>query len=232
MNGNDQVSDDDVLCAVSDSLSRVPVARPPQLETVMARGRARQRRRRASGMTAALTVVAAVAATVTVTALPAGRHPAAPAVSDGVNSAPSARLAAWTVTRQAGGDIKVTINELRDPAGLQRTLRADGVPASVSFLDQRNPACRVLAFDPALLAKIFPARSAGVVHHLPGGEILSTGASAGGDAGGDMVIDPAAIPGDVGLQLAFHTMGGGTAGHSTILGRTALVHASPQCTGS
>jgi hypothetical protein len=228
MNGNDQVSDDDVLCAVSDSLSRVPVARPPQLETVMARGRARQRRRRASGMTAALTVVAAGAAAVTVTALPAGRHPAAPAVSYAVNSAPSARLAAWTVTRQAGGDIKVTINELRDPAGLQRTLRADGVPASVSFLGQRNPACSMLAFDPALLAKILPARSSGVVHHLPGGETLSTG----GSAGGDMVIDPAAIPGDVGLQLAFHTLGGGTAGHSTILGRTALVHASPQCTGS
>jgi hypothetical protein len=228
MNGNDQASDYDVLRAVSDSLSRIPVARPPQLETVMARGRARQRRRRASVTTAALTVVAAGAAAVTVTALPAGRHPAGPEASSAPSSAPSARLAAWTVTRQADGDIKVTINELSDPAGLQRTLRADGVPASVTFLDQRNPACRVLAFNPALVAKIFPARSSGVVHRLPGGEVLS----AGGTVGGDMVIDPTAIPNDVGLQLAFLTMGGGTAGHSTILGRTALVHASPRCTGS
>jgi hypothetical protein len=228
MNGNDQASDYDVLCAVSDSLSRVPVARPPQLETVMARGRARQRRRRASGMTAALTVVAAGAAAVTVTALPAGRHPVRPEASSAASSAPSARLAAWTVTRQADGDIKVTVNELRDPAGLQRTLRADGVPASVTFLDQRNQACSILAFDPALVGKIFPARSAGVVHHLPGGGILSTG----GSAGGDMVIDPTAIPSDVGLQLAFLALGGGTAGHGTILGRTALVHTSPQCTGS
>jgi hypothetical protein len=228
MNGNDQASDYDVLCAVSDSLSRVPVAQPPQLETVMARGRARQRRRRASVTTAALTVVAAGAAAVTVTALPADRHPAGPGASPAASSTPSPRLAAWTVTRQADGDIKVTVNELRDPAGLQRTLRADGVPASVTFLDQRNPACGVLAFDPALLAKIFPARPSGVVHHLPGGEVLSTG----GSADGDMVVDPAAIPSDVGLQLAFLTMGAGTAGHSTILGRTALVHASPQCTGS
>jgi hypothetical protein len=228
MNDNDQASDHDVLCAVSDSLSHVAVARPPQLETVMARGRARQRRRRASVMTAALTVVAAGAAAVTVTALPSSGHPAGPAASSAASSAPSARLAAWTVTRQPDGDIKVTVSELRDPAGLQRTLRADGVPASVTFLDQRNPACSMLAFDPDLLAKIFPARSLGVVHHLPGGEVLSTG----GSAGGDMVIDPTAIPSDVGLQLAFLTMGGGTAGHSTILGRTALVHASPQCTGS
>jgi len=40
------------------------------------------------------------------------------------------------------GDIKVTIRELRDPAGLQRTLRADGVPASVTFAGQQNPACQ------------------------------------------------------------------------------------------
>ena len=31
------------------------------------------------------------------------------------------------------GTIYVTINELKDPAGLQSTLRADGVPASVTF---------------------------------------------------------------------------------------------------
>jgi hypothetical protein len=178
--------------------------------------------------TAALIVVVAGAAAVTLTTLSAGRRPAGPEASSAASSAPSARLAAWTVTRQADGDIKVTINELRDPAGLQRTLRADGVPASVTFLDQRNPACGVLAFDPALLARIFPARSSGVVRHLPGGDVLSTG----GTPDGDLVIAPTAIPSGVGLQLAFLTMGADTAGHSTILGRTALVHASPQCTGS
>ena len=34
---------------------------------------------------------------------------------------------------QANGDIDVTINQLKDPAGLQATLRADGLPAIVIF---------------------------------------------------------------------------------------------------
>jgi hypothetical protein len=220
MNGNDQASDYDVLCAVSDAMSCVPVARPPQLEAVTTRGLARQRRRRASGMTAALATAAAAAAAVTVTALPAGSHPASPAAS--------ARLAAWTVTRQASGDVRITISELSDPAGLQSALRADGVAASVTFLSQPNPACSPLGSGPGLLGKIFPGRPSGVVHHLNGGLVLGTG----GKAGADMVIDPSAIPGGAGLQLGFSRMDGGIPGHYNILSRTALVHTSQQCTGS
>jgi hypothetical protein len=41
------------------------------------------------------------------------------------------QLAAWTVTKQTDGDIHVTIRDLRDAAGLQAALRADGVPAKV-----------------------------------------------------------------------------------------------------
>jgi hypothetical protein len=223
MNGNDQANDYDVLRAVSDSLSRVPVARPPQLEAVMARGRARQRHRRASGMTAALAAAVAAAA-VAVTVLPAGSHPAGPVAS----ASAGARLAAWTVTRKADGDINVTISELSDPAGLQSTLRADGVPASVTFLSQPNPACSPLGFGPGLLGKIFPASPSGVVHHLSGGLAVGTG----GKAGGDMVIDPSAIPSGAGLQLAFSEMGGSTPGQFTILGHMALVRASQRCTGS
>ena len=47
-------------------------------------------------------------------------------------------LAAWTVVKQADGKVSVTIRQFRDPAGLQRKLRADGVPASVIF----NPRLR------------------------------------------------------------------------------------------
>ena len=54
---------------------------------------------------------------------------------------PQARLDAWTVSKQANGNIQVTINQLQDPSGLQSTLRADGVPASVTF-GQHNPACQ------------------------------------------------------------------------------------------
>ena len=55
---------------------------------------------------------------------------------------PAAQPAAWTVATQADGNIRVAIRELRDPAGLQRTLRADGVPVSVTFTGQPNPACQ------------------------------------------------------------------------------------------
>ena len=227
MNGNDQASDYDVLCAVSDSLSRVRVARPPQLEAVMARGRSRQRRRRASGMTAALAAMAVVAVGAAVaTTTPAGSHPAAPAVS--------ARLAAWTVARQADGDIHVTIRELSDPAGLQSALRADGVPVSVTALGPSNPACRPLRIDPARLGKIFPVTSPGARQQLPEGVNVGRARGVNVGIGGqqEMVIDPSAIPGGVGLQLAFARIGGRTSGRWMILGREALVHASRPCTGS
>ncbi len=42
------------------------------------------------------------------------------------------------------GNPRITFREATDPAGLQRTLRADGVPASVTFTGQQNRAspCR------------------------------------------------------------------------------------------
>ena len=48
---------------------------------------------------------------------------------------------AWAVTRSPGGAITVTVGKaLRDQAGLQRALRADGVPAYVRPLTNRCPA--------------------------------------------------------------------------------------------
>ncbi len=44
------------------------------------------------------------------------------------------KLAAWSVIKERHGLVKVTIRELRDPAGLQKTLRAAGVPANVRFV--------------------------------------------------------------------------------------------------
>jgi hypothetical protein len=41
------------------------------------------------------------------------------------------RLAAWTVTKQPAGNVMVTLHEVRHPARLQQTLRADGIPARV-----------------------------------------------------------------------------------------------------
>ena len=169
------MTDDDVLTevrhsltAARDALADVRMSRPA--ETIMNRARKRRVRR---GLTAA--AMAAGTAALAVTALlPGGTGPA--------------RLAAWTVTAQPGGRVVVTIRELRDPAGLQRTLHGDGVPATVRFGDNNNPqSCLYYPLSPAqyyrLEPKVFPADN--------------------GDAQGEnaFVIDTAAIPAGVGLWI-------------------------------
>ena len=84
-------------------------------------------------MAGALTVAAGTALAVTAL-LPSGQPGLRPSGQPAPGSHPAAaRLAAWTVVRQANGDIDVTVNQLKDPAGLQATLRADGLPVTVSF---------------------------------------------------------------------------------------------------
>ena len=137
MNVHDEVNDNEVLRAVSDSLSGIPMPGPPDVEAIMARGRARRRRRLIPGVTGALALAAGAALAMT-TLLPSGFQPSHPA---------RAQLAAWTVAKQGDGGIRITIRELRDPAGLQRTLRADGAPVSVTFIGQPNPACQPYSFS-------------------------------------------------------------------------------------
>jgi hypothetical protein len=55
--------------------------------------------------------------------------------------------APWTVAKQANGTIALTVRELSDAAGLQRTLRADGIPASVTFASHPS-ACQALQATP------------------------------------------------------------------------------------
>lgn len=224
MNGNNHTIDEHVLSAVSDSLSQLPVAPSPRPEAIMAKGRARRHRRRASALTAALAVVAAgagTAATLSGASHPAGSNPARSNLAGSHTPGPAAtvRLDAWSVSQQANGDIRVTVKELNDPAGLQRALRADGVPASVTFLAQPNTACSPYPHgtDASLLARIFPP--SGTVRHLAGGPNVGTG-------GQGLVIDPAAIPATAGLQLAWSRVG------DIIVGRQDLVRRSSQCTGS
>ena len=140
------------------------------------------------------------------------------------------QLAAWTVARQANGDVDVTINQLKDPAGLQSTLRADGLPASVSFS------------GPMVGASCQPyAASRGT---------LRTVAQFHRDS---LAIDPSALPSGIGVAI-FDEPGTGlpphpapaTATHATrplhpstgsllsgLDGPLAVgpVYASPQCTG-
>jgi hypothetical protein len=241
MNTRDDLSDADVLTAARDSLSRIPISGPPDVAAIMASGSARRRRRLIPAATGTLAGVAGAA--IAVTALvPGGHQPGHPAARQ-----PTIRLTAWTVDRLADGNISVTIRELKDPAGLQSTLRADGVPVSVTFASQPDRACRAYPGGTpgppphpgtALLRRVFPEpyrrldalpsppRSGGMspvrlarqVHARPLIPRPSPNQTV-------IVIDPSALPGKAGVQL-----GTSPGGNAVLI--PAVVYASAQCTGN
>jgi hypothetical protein len=133
----------DCLTAARDSAAGEQMTRP--VGDIIARAR---RRRLRHGLAAVGT--AAVIATAAALALP----------SIGANGASPDRLAAWTVTTEPGGKLTVTIRQLRDPAGLQRRLRADGVPATVRFTGKNPHPCLYYPLAPKqavrLQGRIFP----------------------------------------------------------------------------
>ena len=198
------MNDNELITTLREQRGNVPMDTP--VEQIIRRGRAVRARRRVPRVAAALGAAAAAAVAVTV-ALPAS-HPA---------SAPGAQLAAWTVARQADGSIKVTIRELRDPAGLQQRLRADGVPASVTFGGQQNPACQG-----------YPGGGSQSQRRQLLGSVVTAPAT-GQDV---IVIHPAALPSGAGLQI--NALFGHNPGqHGSLEGfSVGLVQASPQCTGS
>lgn len=113
-----------------------------------ARGdRRRTRRRMVTAGATAVTAAAAAAVAVTVAAPAAAPHtpaaaPHTPASATAGSSSrataatpakPSgATLAAWTVTKMDNGTLKINIRQMRDPSGLQATLRADGARVVVT----------------------------------------------------------------------------------------------------
>jgi hypothetical protein len=120
------MNDDELITTVQQSVANVHMTVPA--EQITSRGRALRRRRRLPALAGA---AATAGATIGLTAgalLPAS-GPATTA------------LAAWTVTKAHNGTVTITVRQFRDPAGLQRALRADGVPASVWSVGRPNPAC-------------------------------------------------------------------------------------------
>jgi len=140
------MNDQDVITAVRETFDGVRMSTP--LDAVSRRGRALRARRRGSGLAAgavaagglAVTVTSLLPATSAVTATGTQHKPGKLTVHTPGGSAVSATLDAWTVTRRPGGAIAVTIRNLRDPAGLQRALRANGVPARVTYPRAHIPA--------------------------------------------------------------------------------------------
>ena len=220
------MNDDELITMLRQQRGEVMMTTP--VEQIISRGRAVRVRRQVSGVAAAVGAAAAVAVAVGV-AFPAG-HPAVgpaaaghPAVSRPA-SPPGVRLAAWTVTRQVGGSVKVTFRQATDPAGLQQTLRADGIPVSVTFTGRQNPACQP--------------------YHVSGSQAFWPYGSTPGPLGGSwsiddpkgayttpyaFVIDPSALPSGAGLQI--WTSGTPAAADNFQL-HVTLVKTSPQCTGS
>ena len=208
------MTDDDVLTAVRDCLinARNSVA-GEQMATPAGDIITRVRRRRLQyGLTAAATVIAAVTA---LTLLPGGGS------HGGGNGTTPVRLAAWTVSVRPGGRIRVTIRDLRNPAGLQHQLRADGVPATVRFTSQTPRPCLYYP-EPArhpfrLLDSIFPQN---------------------GQVGGKTVftIDPAAIPAPIGLWINVSPPSAQPGRHSRrsieFSASWTLVYASGRCPSS
>jgi hypothetical protein len=182
------------LRRMADDAARL--ARPLAAGEVIRRGDRRRRRsflrRSAGGLSAAGIVAAAVLA---VTALgPAGHRP-------------RVQLAAWTVARLPNGEVSVRIIKLRDPAALQRKLRAEGIPASV-VTGPPGP-CRRYPASQALLNRVFPGS-----YRLapPPGDVI--------------VIRPSALPRGAGVQLAgsIHRLP-----RRGYVAAPILVYASPRC---
>ena len=232
------MNDNELSTAVLESVAEIHSATP--VDHIIRRGHAVRARRRIPVAAGALTVAAGTALAVT-TLLPAS-HPAShlglsadhPSVAIGQSSARpgTARLAAWTVTKQTDGDIDVTVNQLKDPAGLQDTLRADRLPVNVSFSGRPYSAsCQPYAASMSALRAVAQIKSDG------------------------LVIDPAALPTGIGLSIydeagtglgqspsgTAPTRGGTPLRHPPLRGpllkgingplSVSLVYASQRCTG-
>ena len=191
------MNDTELITAVRASVADAHTTTP--VEQIISRGHAVRARRRVRSLAAALAAAAGLA--VAMTALLPASHPA--------GHRPGARLTAWTVAKQPDGDVSITIRELYNPAGLQRKLRADGVPASVTFVGGRSypSSCRAYPAGRALLQKVFPPH--------PGAATTA------------IVIRPSALPAGAGVYLNDTSNPYGYIGL-----HLGLVHASKRCTGS
>jgi hypothetical protein len=179
VNVHDELSDNEVLRAASESLSAVPMASPPEVEAIKARGRARRARRRSAVAGAS---VAGAAAGIALALGLAGVLGAVPARAHA-----TIRTAAFTLVNNSDGTASLTINpgELLDPAALQNDLAQYGIPAVVTT----GSLC---TSDPA------PAGFSQVVSSSPAGPSTATPQPV---ANPTITIDPSALPAGTELSV-------------------------------
>jgi hypothetical protein len=217
------MNDNELISVVKESVTDVHMNVPE--EQIMSRSRALRARRQIPALAVALTGAAAALA---VTALLPASHQ------------PDARLAAWTVAKQANGNIGVTINQLQNPAGLQSTLRADGLPVNVTFSGHSPSAsCQPYPVSRDVMSAVFDYTSHRNVYLIINPSALPSGA-------GVAIFDRPAGGGPVAIPLPSGTsvppgsvLGEGVSefkishGHvRQVLGLdVGLVHASQPCTG-
>ena len=197
----DAAAQDRILAQILSSGERAapPVRVPSPVST---RQRARRLITTVPGAAALGLGVAAVLAAVAlaVTALVPGGSPASPHAH--------VQLTAWTVNKLADGNVHVRIFELKDAAALQRKLRSEGVPASVTNVGD-HAGCRR-----------YPASSAQLNRAFPGSYRLRPPPDG-------ITIDPSALPKGTGVQLA-----GTFYPRSGYVAAPILVYASQRCTGT
>jgi len=226
------MNDNDLITTARQAFTGVRFTTPEA--QVVQRGRMVRARRRIPVATAALAVIGGTALALT------GLLPSSAQAGHRAGAEPTA----WTVVKQADGNIRVTIRELRNPSGLQGKLRADGVPASVTFARRINPACRPYPrgtpgqppHNTQLLHRVFPrpyqhshglivrpgpARSV-VAHRSSNRLAISPNVAV-------IVIDPSALPANAGVQIA--TVSGGQRGVQAVE-MPAVIYASQRCTGT
>lgn len=206
------MNDNELVMALRESVADVHTATP--VEQIVHRGRTVRLRRRIPGVAGAMAVAAAAVMAVT-TLTPSG-HPA--------SHQPTVQLAAWTVAMQTDGTINVTIRELRDPARLQSTLRADGLPVNVNFSGPPiNGGQRPVSPHPSgSVCQPYPqtvslVSSIAQIHPRSQGAIL--------------VIHPSALPSGAGLSI-YERPSLPSQGKAPFPLAVGLVQASHQCTGS
>lgn len=209
------MNDNELGAMVRESVADVRSSTP--VEQIISRGHAvRARRRRVPAAVGALAVAGGAA--LGVTALAPSGHLAPAAAGKAGNHPAVVRLAAWTVTRHPNGDIDVTLRQLQHPLLLEYTLRADGLPAHVSFSGHPGRA----VCQPYSASRF---TNTGILYRFATWRLTA--------GGGDllMTLHPSVLPSGAGVSFSVGNLSGLPFGLKIGLLKMSLVDASQQCTG-